>query len=153
MSKSKQKMSQAEIEQFLTLARVGRLGLNLEDGPYIVPVGYVYSNGKIAFHSCANGQKMKALKNHPKVCFEVDETISDASVYKSIIIRGTVKILDDPEEMIPYLQLHIDKYRVPEDFESYISKPGRNRGAELASVKIVVITPTEISGLKFMRSH
>lgn len=153
MSKSKQKMSQAEIEQFLTLARVGRLGLNLEDGPYIVPVGYVYRNGKVAFHSCAKGRKMEALKNHPKVCFEVDETISDASVYKSIIIRGTVKILDDPEEMIPYLQLHIDKYRIPEDFESYIGKPGRNREAELASVKIVVITPTEISGLKFIRSH
>ncbi|MFW9986880.1 MAG: pyridoxamine 5'-phosphate oxidase family protein [Candidatus Odinarchaeota archaeon] len=151
--KTKQKMSQVEIEQFLTLARVGRLGLNLEDWPYIVPVGYVYSNGKIAFHSCAKGRKMEALKTHAKVCFEVDETISDASVYKSIIIRGTVKILDDPEEMIPYLQLHIDKYRIPEDFESYISKPGRNREAELASVKIVVITPTEISGLKFMRSH
>jgi nitroimidazol reductase NimA-like FMN-containing flavoprotein (pyridoxamine 5'-phosphate oxidase superfamily) len=153
MSKSKQKMSQAEIEQFLTFARVGRIGLNLEDGPYIVPVGFVYNKGKVAFHSCTKGQKMEELRNHPKVCFEVDETISDASIYKSVILRGDVEILDDPDEMIPYLQLHIDKYRVPEDFESYMRKPDRNRDEELAEVRIVVITPTELSGLKFMRSH
>ena len=41
MSKSKNSMSSDEIAQFLTCARVGRLGLCLDDGPYIVPVGYV----------------------------------------------------------------------------------------------------------------
>jgi nitroimidazol reductase NimA-like FMN-containing flavoprotein (pyridoxamine 5'-phosphate oxidase superfamily) len=87
------------------------------------------------------------------VCFEVDETISDTSIYKSVILYGSAEILNNPTEMIPWLQLHINKYRVPEEFETYINKPGRNRDSELAAVRIVVITPDEVSGRKFMRSH
>jgi nitroimidazol reductase NimA-like FMN-containing flavoprotein (pyridoxamine 5'-phosphate oxidase superfamily) len=151
MSKSKNNMSSDEIEQFLTCARVGRLGLCLDDGPYIVPVGYVYDKGKIAIHSCVAGTKMKALKSKPTICFEVDETFSDTSMYKSVIIKGTAEILDKPNDMIPYLQLHIDKYRVPEEFETYIQKPDRKRDEELAAVRIILITPTEISGIKFGR--
>ena len=47
-----EEMTPKEIDQFLTCARVGRLGISLENGPYIVPVGYAYANGKIFFHTC-----------------------------------------------------------------------------------------------------
>lgn len=47
MGMSAEEMTLKEIEQFLTCARVGRLGISLESGPYIVPVGYAYADGKI----------------------------------------------------------------------------------------------------------
>lgn len=144
-------MSSAEIDQFLACARVGRLGIMLGEYPYIVPVGYTYSSRKIYIHSCNLGLKMKTIRRQPKVCFEVDETLSDASMYKSVIIFGTAKIINDPDGMIPYLQLFIDKYRLPKDFEEYISSPGRNREQELATVSIIEITPSEITGKKFNR--
>ena len=152
MSKEKGSMSQLEVEQFLTCARTGRLGLVIDDEPYIIPVGYVYHQGKIAIHSCTQGKKMKALHRQPRVCFEVDESISDASMYKSVIIHGTVEILADEKAMIPYLQLHIDKYRIPEKFEAYMNKPGRKRDEELKAVRIILITPDKVTGKKFMRS-
>ena len=153
MSKSKQVMSTAEIDQFVTCARVGRLGLSINGEPHIIPLGFVYDKGKIAFHSCIKGTKMEALQEaNPRVCFEVDETISDTSMYKSVIMHGSAKILSEPSEMIPWLQLHIDKYRVPEDFEIYMRQPRRNRDAELAKVRIVVITPDRVSGRRFIRS-
>ncbi|MDO8055892.1 MAG: pyridoxamine 5'-phosphate oxidase family protein [Candidatus Hermodarchaeota archaeon] len=152
MSKSKQEMSSAEIAQFLTCARVGRLGLCINNEPYIIPLGFVYHKGQIAFHSCVEGIKMKTLEHNPRVCFEVDETLSDASMYKSVIIYGVAKILSDPAKMIPWLQLHIDKYRVSEDFDTYMQKPGRDRDAELAKSRIVVIKPDSVSGRKFIRS-
>jgi len=143
-------MSQDEIEQFIINTRVGRLGLSLTDGPYIVPVGYAYSDGKIFFHTCNKGLKMKALQNKPNVCFEIDESLSDASMYKSVIILGKAEIIDDKEQMIPYLQKFIDKYRIPETFEDYMNKPGRNREKELEAVRICVITPSKITGRKFI---
>lgn len=152
MSKSKEPMSQAEIDQFLTCARTGRLGLSIKGEPYIVPVGFVYHQGKIAIHSCTEGKKMAALQANPRVCFEVDETISDVSMYKSVILRGTGEILDEDNIMIPYLQLHINKYRVTKEFEAYMSQPGRDRDEELKSSRIILITPDQISGIKFMRS-
>jgi len=144
-------MTQGEVEQFLACARVGRLGLTLEDGsPYIVPVGYGYADGKIFFHTCSKGLKMEALKKNAQVCFEVDESLSDASMWKSVIVFGTAEIISDKNRMIPYLQKLINKYRVPEAFEEYMNKPGRNKEKELEAVRICIITPTKITSKKYM---
>jgi len=146
-----EEMTQKEIEQFLSCARVGRLGLCLEDGsPYVVPVGYAYADGKILFHTCNKGLKMTALRRNANVCFEVDEALSDASMFKSVIVFGTAEIISDKEQMIPYLQKLIDKYRVPESFDSYMSKPERNREKEMNAVRICVITPKKITGRKWV---
>jgi len=149
---SMKEMTSEEIDQFLTCARVGRLAIPLEDGPYIVPVGYGYSNGKIFFHTCNVGLKMEGIRRNPNVCFEVDEALSDVSMYKSVIVFGIAEIIDDEEEMIPYLQKLIDKYRVPASFDEYMSRPGRNREKELEAVRICVITPKKITGKKFVRA-
>jgi len=147
---SAEEMTQKEIDQFLTCARVGRIGISLEDRAYIVPVGYAYADGKIFFHTCNKGLKMDGIRKNPNVCFEVDETLSDTSMFKSVIVFGKAEIIDDKEKMIPYLQKLIDKYRVPENFDKYMSKPGRNREKEMEAVRICVITPKNVTGRKFV---
>jgi nitroimidazol reductase NimA-like FMN-containing flavoprotein (pyridoxamine 5'-phosphate oxidase superfamily) len=143
-------MTAEDIDRFLTCARVGRLGISLEGKTYIVPVGYVYSSGKIFFHTCSNGLKMDGLRKNPNVCFEVDESLSDASMFKSVIVFGKVEIIDDEKKMIPYLQKLIDKYRVPESFDEYMDKPGKNREKELQAVRICIITPKKMTGRKMV---
>ncbi|HVP92422.1 MAG TPA: pyridoxamine 5'-phosphate oxidase family protein [Acidobacteriota bacterium] len=146
-----EEMNKKEIEQFLTCARFGRIGISLEDGqPYIVPVGYAYADGKIFFHTCEKGSKITALRHNHSVCFEVDEALSDASMFKSVIVFGTAEIISDKANMIPYLQKLIDKYRVPESFDSYMSKPERNREKELEAVRICLITPKKVTGKKWI---
>jgi len=148
---SKKEMTSEEVDQFLTCARVGRLVALLEDGPYVVPVGYVYADGKIFFHTCNSGLKTEGIRRNPDVYFEVDEALSDISMYKSVIISGVADIIDDKEKMIPYLQKLINKYRVPVSFDEYMSRPGRNREKELEEVRVCVITPKKITGRKFVR--
>jgi nitroimidazol reductase NimA-like FMN-containing flavoprotein (pyridoxamine 5'-phosphate oxidase superfamily) len=146
-----EEMTQKEIEQFLTCARVGRIGVTLENGtPYVVPIGYAYADDKIFFHTCNKGSKTTVLKRNPNVCFEADEALSDTSMFKSIIAFGTAEIINDKAKMIPYLQKLIDKYRVPENFDTYMSKPGRNREKELETVRICIITPNKITGRKWV---
>jgi nitroimidazol reductase NimA-like FMN-containing flavoprotein (pyridoxamine 5'-phosphate oxidase superfamily) len=147
---SVKEMTCEEIDQFLTCARVGRLGLVLGDGPYVVPVGFAYSDGKIFFHTCCKGLKMDALRKNSNVCFEVDEALSDATMSKSVIIFGKAEILESEEKMIPYLQKLIDKYRVPLSFDEYMRKPGRNRESELRAVRICLITPTKIASRRLL---
>ena len=144
------KMTSDEIEQFLLNARVGRLGLSSPSGPYIVPLGYACADGKIFFHTCSKGLKMKLLEDNTSVCFEVDESFSDGSMYKSVIVFGNAEVISDKERMIPYLQKLIDKYRVPEPFDDYMNKPGRNREKELTAVRICAVTPTKTTGRKFI---
>jgi len=143
-------MTCEEIDQFLTCTRIGRLGMVLEDGPYVVPVGFAYSDRKVFFHSCCKGLKMESLRKNTNVCFEVDEALSDATMSKSVIIFGTAEIIEDEQRMIPYLQKLIDKYRVPLDFNDYMRKPGRNRESELKAVRICLITPMKVTGRKLL---
>jgi nitroimidazol reductase NimA-like FMN-containing flavoprotein (pyridoxamine 5'-phosphate oxidase superfamily) len=146
-----EEMTTKEIDQFLSCARVGRIGICLEDRtPYVVPVGFAYADGKIFFHTCNKGLKMTALKRNANVCFEVDEALSDTSMFKSVIAFGTAEIISNKAKMIPYLQKLIDKYRVPESFDTYMSKPGRNREKELEAVRICIITPKKTTGKKWV---
>ncbi len=94
---------------------------------------------------------MRSMARDPDVCFLVDESLSDGSMYKSVIVRGSVEIMDG-ERMLPYLQSLINKYRVPVGFEEYISRPGRSREKEMAVVRVCVITPEEITSRKMMRA-
>ena len=61
------------IEAILRRAGVGRLGLAVDNTPYVVPLNYVYHSGAIYFHSADEGRKISMLKANPQVCFEVDE--------------------------------------------------------------------------------
>ena len=144
------KMKQNDIDQFLVHSRVGRIGISLEDGPYVIPIGYCYKGGEIFFHSCFSGLKMRGMARNPEVCFLVDEALSDGSMYKSVMVRGSVEIIDDEERMLPYLQSLIDKYRVPVGFDEYVSRPGRSREKEMAVVRVCVITPREITSRKMV---
>jgi hypothetical protein len=145
-------MSPPEIDQFLTCARVGRIGLILKEGPYIVPVGYGYAEEKIFFHTCGEGLKMDVMQSNPEVCFEVDESTSDGSLAKSVMLWGRVEIISDKDRMLPYLQKLIDKYRVPVSFGDYMRKGDRNVKEELEAVKICLISPHKITGRKIVRT-
>jgi nitroimidazol reductase NimA-like FMN-containing flavoprotein (pyridoxamine 5'-phosphate oxidase superfamily) len=92
------------------------------------------------------------MARDPQVCFLVDESLSDGSMYKSVIVKGFVEIIDDKERMLPYLQSLINKYRVPVGFDEYISRPGRSMEKEMAVVRVCVITPREITSRKMMQA-
>jgi len=144
-------MTRPEIDQFLTCAPIGRIGLITKEGPYVVPVGYGYSEGKIFFHTCEEGMKVEAIRSNPNVCFEVDESLSDASLAKSVVILGRAEIIQEKERMIPDLQKLIDKYRVPVSFGEYMSRGNRKLKEELEVVWICLITTDKITGRKILR--
>ena len=145
-------MTRPEIDQFLSCARIGRIGLISKEGPYIVPVGFGYSEGRIFFHTCTEGLKMEAIRANPNVCFEVDESISDGSLAKSVIIWGRAEVIEEKERMLPYLQKLIDKYRVPVPFGEYMARGNRNVKEELEKVIICLIIPHRINGKKVIRT-
>lgn len=143
-------MNREEIDQFLMTAKIGRLGVILERGPYVVPMGFAYDGEKVFFHTCCKGTKIEAIEKDPRICFEVDEALSDATMSKSVIIFGTAQLIRDEKSMIPYLQKLINKYRVPLGFEEYMRKPERDREKELKAVRICLITPMIVTGRKML---
>ena len=116
--KDKEITDKTEIEAILREATVGRLGTSTDDTPYVVPVSYVYDDGKIIIHGAKQGKKMEAIASNPRVCLEVDTSdiiTSDDPCnysyrYKSVIANGTAKILEDPNEKLVGLRRLTEKY-------------------------------------------
>jgi nitroimidazol reductase NimA-like FMN-containing flavoprotein (pyridoxamine 5'-phosphate oxidase superfamily) len=106
------------IEEVLREQEVGRLATSTGDQPYVVPINYVYHDGRILFHSHKDGMKMANIAKNPRVCFEVDsgemvkaEKPCDYSWrYMSVVVQGEVKLILDAEKRLAALRRISDKY-------------------------------------------
>jgi nitroimidazol reductase NimA-like FMN-containing flavoprotein (pyridoxamine 5'-phosphate oxidase superfamily) len=98
----------------------------LNNEPYVIPMGFVYHNGKIYFHSASEGKKIWIMKMNPFVCFEVDdyELVPNQDPckftfhYRSAIAFGKVRFLETKEDKFAVLNVMINKYD-----SSRIAKP------------------------------
>jgi len=65
-----------EIRRILDTAKVLRLGIAVDNEPYIIPLnyGYTMADGKLTLymHSAVKGSKLELLRKNPNVCFELD---------------------------------------------------------------------------------
>jgi uncharacterized protein len=86
-------LTKDECEKILAVSRFGRLGLALGDAPYVVPISYVYSQGKIFLHSRPGGKKVEIASHNPRVCFEVD--LMEKGRWASVIAYGTANLSSD----------------------------------------------------------
>jgi nitroimidazol reductase NimA-like FMN-containing flavoprotein (pyridoxamine 5'-phosphate oxidase superfamily) len=75
-----------EIEDLLRSEIVGRIGCLADGWPYVVPVSYVYDGESVYVHS-AEGRKVRAMRENPQVCFEV-ERIKSTTDWHTVIAKG-----------------------------------------------------------------
>jgi nitroimidazol reductase NimA-like FMN-containing flavoprotein (pyridoxamine 5'-phosphate oxidase superfamily) len=88
-------LSKEECLNLLSAARYGRLGLAKGDQPYVVPMSYVFADGRIYLHSRGGGMKMDFASANPRVCFQVDSL--DKGHWSSVIAFGPARLSDDIE--------------------------------------------------------
>jgi uncharacterized protein len=88
-------LSKEECLNLLSAARYGRLGLSKGDRPYVVPMSYVFADGRIYLHSRGGGMKMDFASANPRVCFQVDSL--DKGHWSSVIAFGPARLSDDIE--------------------------------------------------------
>ena len=108
---------------------VGTLTLYEDDGyPYVVPISYVYADGKIYFHTAVKGHKVDAILRNAKVSFCVVEQddvrpAEFTTYFRSVIAFGKARILEGEDEKLFALRLLADKYSQGEEsMEAEIAK-------------------------------
>ena len=141
-----------EIEEILQKAEVCRLGLAVDNTPYVVPVnfGYDAAGNCIYIHCAKEGRKLDMIKRNNTVCFEmdVDMEISGrentacnwSTTYRSVIGYGNAFIIEDFEEKKTALDFIMKQYSSETSFE-YTKKSVDNVG-------IIKIAITHLSGKK-----
>ena len=118
-----------EIKAILDTAKVLRLGLAVNNEPYVVPMNYGYTmeDGKLTLylHSAVRGKKLDMLQANPNVFFELDcdllpfeseKPCQYGLVYSSVMGRGTASIVEDVEEKMKAMTI-LMKTQTGKDFE------------------------------------
>ena len=112
MTKRERQVTDPEqIRHILDASKVLRLGLAVNNEPYVVPLnyGYILEEGKLVLylHSAQRGKKLDMLRANPNVFFEMDCDLAPfdgklpcqyGMVYSSIMGRGVAHIVEDVEE-------------------------------------------------------
>lgn len=146
MRRAKQRLSMEESLAILEKGSSGVLALWDGEEPYAVPLSYVYHQGKLYFHCARAGRKLEAIKVCPRASFCVvatDDVIPEkyTTAYRSVIVSGPLRILEDEAEMIPALRRLAEKYNPGhrEDTEREIS-------AGLSHMFMLELRADELSG-------
>ena len=108
-----------QIRDILEQAKILHLALSDGDYPYVVPLhyGYEFDGEQLCFylHSAAEGHKLDLIRADPRACVELecrvglvsggDDPCSYGSTFASLIARGEIAIISDPDEKIKGLNL------------------------------------------------
>lgn len=143
-----------KMEQILQHAEVGRLALSRDNLPYIIPLNFLYWDGKIAFHCGWKGKKLDLIAKNNACCFEIDEFMGEVTYhydslchldYDSVLAFGTARIENDNETKKEIFQRLHAKYK--EIYRKPISSGGvRFDEARLDEACCVVIDIQELTG-------
>lgn len=107
------------IEKIILKAKVCRLGLSLNNTPYIVPLSFGYKDKTIYLHCAKQGKKVDILKQNNNVCFEFDigyalevsEKACDWGIkFQSVIGLGTASFIENIEAKREGLDIIMQNY-------------------------------------------
>ena len=130
MTKREYKITdEAEILRILDTAKVLRLGIAVDNEPYIYPMNYGYTleNGelKLYLHSAVKGNKLELLRKNPSICFELDcdyrpfegkVACQYGLAYSSISGRAKAVLVEDVQEKMEAMR-SLMKTQTGGDFE------------------------------------
>ncbi|MBR2193106.1 MAG: NimIJ family nitroimidazole resistance protein [Bacteroidaceae bacterium] len=159
MRRIRQQLSDEESISILEKATSGTLALLGDNGyPYAVPISYVYSEGKLFFHSALSGHKIDAIRNCDKASFcviEQDEVKPEkyTTFFRSVIAFGRIHIIEDEAEILAAARLLGNRYN-PNDDES-LQKEIENGLARMLAIRFDIehLTGKEAIELVRMRNN
>jgi len=91
-------MDKREIEKLIREQMLCRIAFKGDKYPYMAPFQYVLMHGSIYFHFTDYGRKMRLLEKDKRVCVEIETYKPDLSEYNFVVMRGTLKVVTDPQE-------------------------------------------------------
>ncbi len=101
--KEKERKDATFISQVLAKAEEIYIAFNTDGAPYVIPLNFVYIEGKLYFHCAREGYKLECIQKNPKVGFSTAVDIKvlpeDATtLFKSIVGTGHMTYVEDTAE-------------------------------------------------------
>ncbi len=112
------------IRAFLRRGQVAHIATAWDTQPFVTPTNYYYDEPqhRLIFHSNLTGRLRANIGQNDRVCAEISEmgrylpsniALEFSVQYRSVMVFGTARVLEDREEQRQMLHLLIDKYFSP----------------------------------------
>ena len=105
-----EELTNAECFELLRAQKVGHLAVVDDGRPYVTPVSYVVSESDIAMR-VADGRRVKAITENPNACFEVSVYNDATGDWKSVIVEGRMRVVEDDPRIQSVIAGLLAKYR------------------------------------------
>lgn len=90
-------MTPEEIDAFLAGGHTLQVATNGPDGrPHLAPMWFVVEDGRVVFRSFSKSQKIVNLRRDPRLTVLVERGLAYAEL-QGVMIRGTARLIDEPE--------------------------------------------------------
>ncbi len=96
--------------ELLREEKVGHLAVISEGVPYVTPVSYVVSDHTVAMR-VGEGRRVRAVRENPNAGFEVSRYNTETGEWTSVIVEGTVRIVEDDATIQSVIAGLLGKYR------------------------------------------
>lgn len=120
MRRNERKIQSKEaLEAIIKKCNVLRLGLSVDNMPYIVPLNYGYIDDVFYIHCAKEGKKLDMIRQNSQVCFEIDtdhELVKGEIAcqytmkYKSIIGYAQAEIIEESNDVRAYLDIVMQQF-------------------------------------------
>ncbi len=99
----------------LTRADEMHVAFSTDAAPYIIPLNFVYTQGKVYFHCAAEGRKLDCLRKKNAVGFSVIVDVcvvpeKSTTFYKSVVGTGRMSFVEDTQERMAAIQALAQRY-------------------------------------------
>ena len=137
MVRERIRMTEAEIGEFLAAPLTASLATIGPDGtPHLVAMYYApQEDGRLAFWTYRTSQKARNLARDPR-CALLIETGDGYDQLRGVQVRGTVEVIEDPDQVRPIGAAVYGRYLdggLPEGVGSFLDDQARKRNAYLVT--------------------
>jgi nitroimidazol reductase NimA-like FMN-containing flavoprotein (pyridoxamine 5'-phosphate oxidase superfamily) len=115
-------LNNEEARRLFDVARVARLGCIVNGEPYVIPIS-CHLEGEYLYSHSLPGMKIKALREYPRACVQVDEIESDLR-WRSAIAFGQFEEITKSNERAEALARLLRKFPLLTPVESAIAVDG-----------------------------
>lgn len=157
MRRKRQQLSETDSVAILKKATSGTLALLGDNGyPYAVPISYVYSEGKLYFHSAMSGHKVDAIRNCDKASFCVidQDNVQPkkyTTFYRSVIAFGRIHIIEDEAEKLKTASMLGNRYNPNQ--EDTLQKEIEKGLSRMLAIRFDIEHLTGKEAIELVRQH
>jgi nitroimidazol reductase NimA-like FMN-containing flavoprotein (pyridoxamine 5'-phosphate oxidase superfamily) len=135
----------AEIDRLLAQARYATIALADANEPYVVTLscGFDAAGQRLCFHVAPVGRKLDIIARNPKACATViaDLGYKDggcAHPFESVVMTGTMRLLEDPDEIRSGMRVLIGQLESAEHTEAIWARNNLDADEALKRFRLLV---------------